>query len=61
MTAFIFIIALLYAVGLNSYFGGNFLPQSPEEVIADGILALILCIALIANIIEKYIKEKKGE
>lgn len=31
----------------TAYFGWNFLPQSPEEVIADGITLLLAALAVL--------------
>ena len=44
----IFVIAMLYAWVMNSYFGNNWKPASPEEVIADGIVCLLFAIAILA-------------
>ena len=47
----LFIIAAIYARSETSFFGNNGIPQSWQEVIADGIILLIsaagwVCIAI---------------
>ncbi len=59
MSFFVFIIALIYAYSVNSFFGINWFPQSFEELVADGILAILFCIALIINVIERHVKSKE--
>lgn len=41
------VISVAYFWLTNDYFGWNFDPKSPEEVIADGIGFLILALAFI--------------
>lgn len=45
----IFICGVSFWVMENRYFGWNWTPQSAEEVIADGIVVLILAISILAN------------
>jgi len=59
MTYFIFFIAFAYSYICNEHFGRNWLPQTPEEAIADGIFALIFSLGCLVYIIEKYIKSKE--
>ena len=40
------LLALCWYVHMNDYFGWNRLPQSPEECLCDGVLFLILALAL---------------
>jgi Mn2+/Fe2+ NRAMP family transporter len=42
----IVIIAVIYNVMTTSYFGNNFLPQTPAECITDGITLIIAVIGL---------------
>lgn len=46
-------LALAYCITETRYFGSNWTPQSPEEVIADGIALVLICIALGMKIDEK--------
>jgi hypothetical protein len=42
----IFLLAFLYWFIENNFFGWNMFPQSEAELIADGIVMLILAIAV---------------
>jgi len=43
----IFLLSLLFWYSETKYFGWNALPQSPEEVICDGIAILIGALSLV--------------
>lgn len=40
------IIAILFFIGQNNYFGWNARPQSPEELICDGIVLVLVALFL---------------
>ena len=40
------IITIIYAIGINIYFGGNFFPKSSEELICDGILIILVMMSI---------------
>lgn len=40
-----FVLAFLFWIHENNYFGWNASPQSPEECLADGIVFLLLALA----------------
>lgn len=46
-------LCLLYSIISTNYFGGNFLPQSPQECINDGIVFILFALALILRECEK--------
>ena len=46
MNLYISIIAGWFWLLENAYFGWNFLPKSPEEVICDGLVLLTLATAI---------------
>ena len=43
----ILVVAIIYIVGMNLYFGNNWIPQSNAEIICDGIGAIIIAMALL--------------
>lgn len=43
----IFVIAVVWAYFYNSHFGWNWSSQSPEEVICDGIFAILMAMAVL--------------
>lgn len=45
----ILLIALFFAILETIYFGGNMTPQSPAEVICDGIVCLITALAFVGR------------
>ena len=45
----VFLIALFYAFFETAYFGWNAIPQSPEEVICDGIAFAILAMGFMTK------------
>jgi hypothetical protein len=47
MNWWIFFFAVLFWIAENNYFGWNLLPKSDAELIADGIVMIILAIACI--------------
>jgi hypothetical protein len=47
-SATIFAFGAFYALVVNSYFGYNWYPQSPEELIADGLFTLIMAVGVLA-------------
>ena len=47
MNSIILLIAVIYIICANSFFGNNWLPQSEAEVIADGIGCLLIALAFI--------------
>jgi hypothetical protein len=51
-------MAFIYAFCINSLFGGNWIPETTEELLAEGILILIICFATLMLTIEKHIKDK---
>lgn len=42
----IFIVSIFWAYVYNSYFGWNWNSKSAEEIICDGIFAILLSIAI---------------
>ena len=46
----IFILALVWAYMYNSFFGWNFSTQSPEELICDGIFAVLMAMSLLKKL-----------
>jgi hypothetical protein len=48
-SATIFAFGAFYALVVSRYFGYNWSPQSPEELIAFGILALIMSVGVLAQ------------
>jgi len=54
MSAWVFcaFVALVFFVSMNAYFGWNALPKSDAEVIADGIVFLMLCLTAVCYQVE---------
>lgn len=48
-SVWLLILATVYWVLENRYFGWNWSPQSPEEVIADGIVVLLCGMAVMVS------------
>ena len=45
----LFLLALLYGLFETAYFGWNLLPGSDAEILADGIVVLIVGMAIVAR------------
>lgn len=59
MNAFIlFAIATFYAWWSSRFFGHNVVPQSPTEVVTDGIVLIICALGLVARAVEKQREQK---
>ena len=46
MNCTIWLIAVLFSVLETAYFGQHMFPSCPEELICDGLVAVMLCIAV---------------
>ena len=44
----ILVLATGYAIVTTNYFGNNFFPNSPQECITDGIVAILFALAILA-------------
>ena len=44
----IWLLALFFGTAETAYFGWNMLPQSPAEMICDGITVLLVALAILA-------------
>jgi len=49
---FILFISIIFWLLETSYFGWNWSPQSPSEVVCDGIVAILVSLAVIADKLE---------
>jgi len=45
----LWLLALLFAIASNAYFGWNWTPQSDAEVICDGIVFLLVAVAVVGS------------
>lgn len=48
--------AVVFYVLQNNYFGWNSTPRSDAEVIADGILLVLVSLAVIATVLSTHLK-----
>ena len=48
-SAWLLVLALIFFVHENNYFGWNRLPQSPEELLADGIVVLLVAMSVLGR------------
>ena len=46
MSGWRFFVAVVFWVHANQYFGWNWSPKSAEEVLADGIVMLLLALSI---------------
>lgn len=46
----IFALAMFFGIVETRYFGWNLFPQSPAEVICDGIVCLLMALALVCRL-----------
>jgi len=47
MNTTIFIISIVWAFIYNNHFGFNWTSKSSEEIICDGIFAILICMSII--------------
>lgn len=51
----LYVPAIIWFFLENDYFGWNRTAQSPEELICDGIVLVLVAIAIVGNIIRKSV------